>query len=43
MAQPLPPLPVPNEPVIDPKTGLMNRNWYQYLRALDGVIRVLNV
>lgn len=41
MAAPLPPLPIPTEPVIDPRTGLMTRSWYQYFRALDGVIREL--
>lgn len=36
-----PPIPPPNVPVIDPKTGLMNPVWYQYLVAADKKLRSL--
>jgi hypothetical protein len=29
------PLPPPQIPVIDPRTGLMTRDWYDYLRDRD--------
>lgn len=31
-------LPNPSEPVIDPKTGRMTKNWYQYFVALTKLI-----
>ena len=36
---PLPPLPLPTQPIVDPKTGLINQAWYQYFRAVDPHIR----
>lgn len=36
---PLTPTPPPAEPIADPKTGLMTRNWYQYFKRLDDHIR----
>lgn len=37
----LPALPAPSHPVIDPKTGLINKVWFDYLRALDRALRGL--
>ena len=37
----LPPLPAPSHPMVDPKTGLMDKIWFQYLRALDRELRAL--
>lgn len=30
-------IPAPNEPVIDTRTGLMTRYWYDFFRELDGI------
>jgi hypothetical protein len=37
--QPLPPLPTPTAPMVNPKTGLVTVAWYQYLRQLDNHMR----
>lgn len=37
----LPSLPAPSHPVVDPKTGQIDRIWYAYLRALDRALRGL--
>lgn len=37
--QPLSPLPPPNQPLIDPKTGRADKDWYLYLKRLDQHIR----
>lgn len=36
---PLPPLPTPVAPMVDPKTGLVSEAWYQYLKRVDDHIR----
>ncbi|AVA20675.1 hypothetical protein [Rhizobium sp. NXC24] len=36
---PLPQLPVPTERFVDPQTGRVNQNWYQYLKRLDEHLR----
>jgi hypothetical protein len=33
-AAPLP-IPPPNQPVVDPRTGLMNRDWYDFFQRLS--------
>lgn len=37
----LPGMPLPSHPFVDPKTGLVDRVWYLYLRALDKALREL--
>ena len=32
-SSPIPPIPSPRVPVIDPKTGLMTKEWYEFLSA----------
>ena len=41
MAVTLPPLPPPTVPLVDPKTGLVNRDWYLFLTALRAYIATL--
>lgn len=36
---PLPAVPPAQEPVINPKTGIMTVVWYQYFVALDAITR----
>lgn len=36
---PLPPLPPPQEPVVDQKTGLVTRTWFLYYQRLDQHVR----
>lgn len=36
---PLQPIPPPTVPYTDPKTGLINLAWYQYLKRVDDHIR----
>lgn len=40
-ASPLSPLPIPTHPLVDPKTGQIDRVWYLYLRTLDRLVREL--
>jgi len=37
--QPLSPLPQPQAPIVDIKTGLVNKSWYEYLKRLDQHVR----
>lgn len=32
-SNPIPPMPKPDVPVVDPKTGRMTREWYDFLAA----------
>ncbi|WP_154677749.1 hypothetical protein [Rhizobium tubonense] len=36
---PLQPIPTPTAAFVDPKTGLIDLAWYQYLKRLDDHIR----
>jgi hypothetical protein len=36
---PLSPFPTPQQPVVDPVTGLMTPAWYRYFKRLDDHIR----
>lgn len=36
---PLSPIPVPSQPIVNPKTGLIDKDWYAYFRAVDTHIR----
>lgn len=36
---PLRPLPPPQEPITDPKTGRMTQTWYLYFQSLDAHTR----
>ncbi len=36
---PLPPLPTPAEPLVDPITGLITKTWYLWFKRLDDHIR----
>ena len=36
---PLTPLPNPQAPFVDPKTGLISKSWYEYFKRLDDHIR----
>lgn len=36
---PLPPLPPPQEPIVEPRTGLATTTWYIYLKRLDEHLR----
>ena len=36
---PLPPIPPPTEPVVDPKTGLVTRTWYLWFQRLGDHMR----
>lgn len=38
----LPPMPSPNVPIIDPKTGLMNRIWYDWFASNPRGLLVLD-
>lgn len=33
------PIPAPNTPLIDTKTGLMNKDWYRYFSQIDALMR----
>lgn len=35
----LPPIPQPGELLVDPRTGVINTNWYIYLKRVDDHIR----
>lgn len=35
----LPPLPTPQQPLVDPRTGLLTQPWYLYLKSLDAHTR----
>lgn len=35
------PLPAQTVPVIDPQTGLINPDWYQWLKLLEVIVRGL--
>lgn len=35
----LPPLPTPQQPVVEPRTGLITQPWYLYLKRLDEHVR----
>jgi len=35
----LSPIPTPQQPVVDPRTGLMTRDWYLYFKRIDEHIR----
>ena len=37
----LPPIPPPSVAVIDPRTGLMTKYWYDYVKAQDALFREL--
>lgn len=37
----IPPMPPPQIPLLDPQTGLMEKVWYEYFRALDQIMRVV--
>jgi hypothetical protein len=37
--QQLPPLPAPAEPLVEPKTGLINTTWYLWFKRLDDHVR----
>lgn len=39
--RPIPPQPDPNHPIVDPETGKIDRVWFEYLVALDRVVRAL--
>ena len=34
---PIPPIPPPSVPLVDPKTGLLVPDWYRFLKALRDV------
>ncbi len=36
-----PPIPPPNVPLVDPKSGLINIDWYRYFVAADKKLRSL--
>jgi hypothetical protein len=36
---PLPPLPAPQGPLVDRRTGLTSQTWYLYLKRLDEHVR----
>lgn len=36
---PLTPLPPPQEPVVDPRTGQITRTWFLYFQRLDQHVR----
>lgn len=36
----LPPLPGPDVPVVG-KDGLVDTNWYAWLKALEGIVKIL--
>lgn len=33
--KPLRPLPTPQQPVVDPRSGLMTQDWFLYFKSLD--------
>lgn len=35
----LPPLPTPQQPLVDPRSGLVAQSWYIYLKRLDEHVR----
>lgn len=37
--RPLPPLPPPQEPMTEPRTGRITTTWYIYLKRLDEHLR----
>lgn len=37
--KPLPPLPQPAEPLVDPRTGFVNTNWFIWFKRVDDHIR----
>lgn len=37
----LPPLPSQTIPVVDPNTGLVNADWYRWLKLLEHIVRGL--
>jgi hypothetical protein len=37
----LPPMPSPNVPLVDPKTGLLDPNWYSWLVILRQIVSTL--
>ncbi len=39
--QPPAPIPGPNVPFIDPRTGLVTREWYEWLKSIDRLVRGL--
>ncbi len=41
--RPLSPPPIPQIPIIDPKTGQMTAEFADYLKALDTLIRALRL
>lgn len=36
---PLPPIPPPQEPIVDPRTGRATQTWYLWFKRLDDHIR----
>lgn len=37
--KPLSPLPTPQQPIVDQRTGLITRDWFTYLKRLDEHVR----
>lgn len=37
--KPLPPLPTPQQPYVDARSGLISEPWYLYLKRLDEHVR----
>lgn len=36
---PIPLIPPPTVPLVDPKTGLMNTDWYRFFQQFDAKVR----
>lgn len=35
------PIPVPQQPVVDPNTGLPTKDWYDYMKSIDSAVRAI--
>jgi hypothetical protein len=36
----LPPIPPPQVPLVDPRTGLVSTEWYNFLRGVEQLLRL---
>lgn len=41
--KPLPQLPIPQIPIVEPNTGHMTPEFYEYLKALDALLRAIRL